>query len=576
MAMPNRQRVGKGPDSVSERARVTLDVVAASSPEAGKARLKLYESAGPGIRVSLAALVVRAMLLATAALGLGSLLDAFREGRGLTGPLLVVGAAFLVASASSAAVPLLAARVESRVGADLRSRLLRAVFDDPMARRRSGGVVNLATDGVDAVGALAGVFLPQLIGGIVIPLLLCAVVAFIDVPVAVVLLVAVPLVPVLLRGMEKRFKVVTERYRETADRISARFFDGVQGLRTLRVFDAAQSFGRELEDESERLRQETMALLRVNQLALFFVDSVFTLGTVVAAAGAAMWRAGSGAITPGEGLSIVILGVALIEPLTQIGRFFYVGAIGRAAAAEVRSFLSEVSGEFSPRSGESGKIELAGVDFAYDQSPVLEGVDLEVGPGQMLGVVGPSGSGKTTLAGLVSGLMTADRGRIEVDGRVALVSQQPFLFAGTVRENLLVAQPEATDDELWDALGSADLSDRISADPAGLDAQVGERGLGLSGGEAQRLTIARMFLVDAQIVVLDEPTSNIDIASEERIRRALGRLTSGKTVFLIAHRRSTLEDVDCILELSGGRVSRLVDRHSPEGEALLADLAPVV
>lgn len=526
--------------------------------------IRLYAAGRTGIRRSIVFLAARSLLGAAAAVVLGRFIDDFSTGDGV-----VVDIWWLTALLAGSAVlgwslPLLVDRTRAAVESDLVTRILDAVIRRPAMRYRSGEVANRATEGVSAVGTLAGKFLPQLIGGIVIPLLICGVVATIDVPAALVLLVTVPAVPLLLRGMESRFTSVTRRYNETADRLSARFFDGIQGMKTLRALDAARDYGRGLEQESEQLRAETMALLRVNQLALFIVDSLFTLGTVVAAGGVALWRLRDGAITTGEAVAIVLLGVALIEPISQIGRFFYVGAIGRAAARDIKGFLGDRARGpvFEPRSGDEGWVRFEEVSFAYDKTgpPVLDSVTFRVEPGEKVGLVGASGAGKSTIAGLLVGLLQPDSGLVDIGGRVAMVAQQPFLFHGTLRENLLLADPGAGDDELWAALEAADLADLVEGRAGGLDLEVGERGLQLSGGEAQRLTIARLLLADAPIVVLDEPTSNVDIETETRVRRALDRLTASRTVIMIAHRRSTLEGVDRVISVADGAVGEKVER----------------
>lgn len=525
--------------------------------------IRLYTAGRAGIRRSILVLAARALLVAAAAVVLGSLIDGVASGSSVAADISWLVGLLLGVSVLGWRWPLLAHQTGSAVEADLAVRILDAVIRRPTTRYRTGEVANRATEGVSAVGTLAGKFLPQLVGGIVIPLLICAVVATIDIPSALVLLVTVPAVPLLLRGMEGRFTSVTRRYNETADRLTARFFDGIQGMKSLRALAASDEYGRALAEESEQLRGETMALLRVNQLALLIVDSLFTLGTVVAAGGAAFWRFQEGAITVGEAIAIILLGVALIEPISQIGRFFYVGAIGRAAAKDIKTFLGDTGGApvFAPRSGDEGWVRFENVSFAYeDDNPVLDSVTFQIEPGEKVGLVGPSGAGKSTIAGLVVGLLQPDRGRVEVDGRVAMVAQQPFLFHGTLRENLLLADPDADDEDLWGALGAADLTDLVG-DRGGLELEVGERGLQLSGGEAQRLTIARLILADAPIVVLDEPTSNVDIETETRVRRALDRLMVGRTVILIAHRQSTVTGVDRVISVGQGSVSEGVGQR---------------
>ena len=478
----------------------------------------------------------------------------------MEGGLAWMGGLLLARGLISAAPPLTAVSTSLRVEEDLRGRLLRRILSlGPRPDRRTGRLVSQATDGVEAVGSLAGTFFPQLVAGMSTPLLLAVVVATVDLPTAAVLLLVLPVVPLLLRLLEKRFASVSARYREKADGLAARFLDGLQGLITLESLDRADSYGDAIADDADRLRRETMVLLRVNQLALLAVDSLFTLGTVVAAAGMAAARLSVGAVTPGEAVSIVLLGVMLIEPLGQIGRFFYVGAIGRAAAKQVKELLGNEDDLDGSGIGPAtdGTVELHDVTYTYpDGTRAVTEVSFRIEPGERVALVGASGAGKTTIAHLVLGLIRPESGEVKVGGPAVLVPQRPFLFSGSVAENLRIAKPDASDDELWEALGAADLAAVVRKKPEGLEAPVGERGLKLSGGEVQRLAIARALLVDARVIVLDEPTSNIDLESEARINQALERLTQGRTVIVIAHRRSTLSRVDRILVVDGGRLVR--------------------
>ena len=521
---------------------------------------RLFAAGSKGLRLSVATGWVRALLGAAAVLALGRIIDAVAGGDSPTSLLVWLGGLLLARSLLAAIPPLAAADTSLRVEDDLRRRILDAVLSlGPRPGKRTGNLVSKVTEGVEAVGALAGTFLPQLIAGISIPILLAVVVATVDPLTALVLLLVLPAIPLLLRLMERRFAAVSARYRETADELAARFLDGLQGLRTLEALDQAEAYGDAIAADAERLRAETMGLLRVNQLALLAVDTLFTLGTVVIAAAMAGLRLTAGAITTGEAVAIVLIGVMLIEPLTQIGRFFYVGAIGRAAAAQVKELLglARSDRESAPTQGgtAAGMVELDDVTYTYpDGTRAVEGISLRVSPGERVALVGSSGAGKTTLGHLVLGLLRPQSGEVRVGGRAVLVPQRPFLFHGTVADNLRLARPDASDDELWAALDAADLAEAVAARPERLDAAVGERGLSLSGGEAQRLAIARALLVDAPVVVLDEPTSNIDLESEARVRAALHRLTEGRTVLIIAHRRSTLAGVDRVLVMEGGRL----------------------
>jgi ATP-binding cassette subfamily C protein CydD len=529
----------------------------------------LYIAGRTPLRVSVVVGWARALVGAGAVLIIGRIIDRATAGDAPTGLFIWLAALLLARAALSATSQLTAAATSSRVESDLRARVLDAVLRvGPWSGRRTGDTVAKATEGVEAVGALAGTFLPQLITGMSIPLLLAVVVATIDLPTAIVLVLVLPLIPLLLRLLEKRFALVSARYRETADQLAARFLDGIQGMRTLKTLDQADAYGDRIAEEAERLRAETMGLLRVNQLALLAVDTLFTVGTVVAAAAMAALRLSAGAITVGEAAAIVLLGVMLIEPLSQIGRFFYVGAIGRAAAAQVKELLGMANEASQPSEAPmpppAGLIEFRRISFAYpDGTRALEEVSFRIEPGDRVALVGPSGAGKTTIAHITLGLLEPQHGSVRVGGPAVLVPQRPYLFHGSVADNLRLAKSDAADSQLWAALQAADLADTVLERADGLDTQVGERGLQLSGGEVQRLAIARALLVDAPVVVLDEPTSNVDLESETRLRAAIDRLTSGRTVMVIAHRRSTIAGMDRALVIRGGRLVETVEAGQP-------------
>lgn len=535
----------------------------AESP-ASRASIPLYTAGKKSLRVSIMIGWLRALLGAVAAVAIGDVIDNVVSGQPFAGSLTPVASLLLLRALLAPFVPLTAGVTSTRVEMDLRGRALDAALKvGPWSGRRTGETVVRATEGIDAVGALAGTFLPQLVTGMTIPIILSVVVATIDLGTAAVLIFVIPLIPLLLRLLEKRFASVSARYRATADQLAARFVDGIQGIRTLKILDRADSYGDRIAVESERLRSETMRLLRVNQLALLAVDTLFTMGTVVAASLMAAIRLSAGAITVGQAVAIVLLGIMLIDPLSQIGRFFYVGAIGRASAAEVKGLLAEADQQEAPRAHvkqvRDGSVEFENVSFAYpDGTEAVQDITFMVNPGERAALVGPSGAGKTTIAHLILGLLQPRAGSVLVGGEPVLVPQRPFLFYGSIRENLSLGKPEAKDGELWAALEAVDLARTVEQRAGGLDSQVGERGLQLSGGEAQRLAVARALVVDSPVVVLDEPTSNVDLESEARMSEAIERLTDGRTVLIIAHRRSTIAGVDKVIFVKDGQLAGIV------------------
>jgi ATP-binding cassette subfamily C protein CydD len=487
----------------------------------------------------------------------------------------------VVAGLAAWAVPFLSARDQAADEAAERHRIIRHVFRLGAAQRsreRTGSIVSTATDGIERAAAYRGTFLGPMIGSMTAPLLVLAMMGwFLDWTVAGWTAIALPVIPLALGGFQAAFRGVSRRYRENGRVFAAKFLDAIQGLPTLRLMNADKAQGRELTKAAEELRRHVMRLLAGNQVMLFVVDSLFSIAFIAVVAGLALWRIGTDAITPGQGLALVLCGTLLLDPLDRIGQFFYIGMGGMASVREIKALLAEQPAVTDPPAVElvaadaaatagaptAPAVELVGVDFAYGDGPeVLRGFDLRAERGEHVALVGPSGAGKTTVAELVQGNLRPLAGQVRLFGQDAarqplawqrqqlgVVAQHTYLFTATLRDNLLVADPAASDERLGEALAAADLADFVAELPDGLDTQVGERGLALSGGQSQRLGIARAFLKDAPVLVLDEPTAHVDLASERAILAALDQLGADKTVITISHRRATIGHADRIMEV---------------------------
>ncbi|MGI5271777.1 ABC transporter ATP-binding protein/permease [Nonomuraea sp. CA-218870] len=476
-----------------------------------------------------------------------------------------------VARALSAAwVPAITVRAGGRLELDLRDRVYRHLLrlGAPLrSSEQTGRLVSTGTEAVELVATYYATFLGPILASMTVPILVLAAIAiFVDPWTALVLAVAVPAIPLTVGVFQRAFARVSDGYRDTANRLAARFLDALQGLTTLKLFNQGTAHGRTLAKASEDLRQAIMRLLAGNQVILFVIDTVFSLGMITAATVLAMIRFRDGAIGPGEAVALVLLATQLVEPLDKVGQFFYVGMSGMAAAKEIRNLLAErpsvTDADAGHPAGTTSEVTFDAVGFGYlADTPVLREVSFTIAPGEKLALVGPSGSGKSTVAALLQRNLDPGEGTIRVGGhdvtavpaawvreQISVVAQTTYLFTGTLRDNLKVAAPDADDDRLREALAVADLD-------LDLDTPVGERGLTLSGGQAQRVSIARAALKDAPILVLDEPTSNVDLESEAAILAALDRLTAGRTVLVIAHRLSTVRDADRIAVLEDGAVT---------------------
>lgn len=443
-----------------------------------------------------------------------------------------------------------------------------------LGSRRTGELVNMAVDGMEWLELFFGVYFVQFLIGMATPLLLCAYIFFIDWVVGLTLLISIPLTPVFLGMFAHRFRKVSDRYFEMNSHLSAQFLDNLQGMTTLKLFNQGRPRGQKIYQETELNRVETMRLLLVNQIMIFFTDWGFALGTTVVMTVVALLRLRAGFISPGEVVALVLISSEFARPLTLIGAFFFAGAIGREVARKTRDFLAEdplVARPENPKPVPPGPVGVAfdNVRFSYpgSETPALDGLTMQIEPGETVALIGRSGSGKTTATHLLLRFFAHQSGAVTIGNQsiadfdlealrahIALVPQDPYLFYGTVAENLRIASANASQQAVEAAAKAANIHDFIQAQPNQYDTLVGERGLSLSGGQAQRLAIARAILKDTPIVILDEPTSQIDVANEVVIRDAIRELTRDKTVLLIAHRLSTVEQADRIIVLDQGRV----------------------
>ncbi|MGO1318215.1 MAG: ABC transporter ATP-binding protein/permease [Cellulomonadaceae bacterium] len=515
-----------------------------------------------------------ALALAAVYLAVGAAVDALDASSGLsavttavllTAPVVVGVAAWAGLRGTSTA--------QASTEARLRRGLVAHVFALGSAERGrawTGRTVGTATDGVERSAAYSATFIGPMIGSMTIPVLTLVVLAVtVDGPTAGFLAIALPVIPLFIGGFQKAFRKVSRRSREAARRLSAQFLDALQGLGTLRALHAGGVVGARLAQAAEEQRRRTMQLLAGNQLVLLVTDAVFSLAMITTATGLAIVRLRDGAITPGQAVAVVLLATLLLEPLDRIGQFFYIGMGGIAATKEIRGFLAQrppfAPGDVDP--GESARtVDLDDVDFAYDDAaPVLHGAGLHVADGEDVALVGRSGAGKTTTLELVQGSLQPQSGTVRLGGhdlarttphwtrrQSAVVAQSTYLFTGSLAANLRIADPVASDDRLWQALEDAHLAEEVRTWPDGLGTLVGERGLALSGGQAQRVAIARALLKDAPIVLLDEPTSQVDLTSERAILAALERLTRGRTVLTVAHRASTISGADRVVRVADG------------------------
>ncbi|MFD7287816.1 thiol reductant ABC exporter subunit CydD [Streptomyces sp. NPDC059863] len=514
--------------------------------------------------------IAQAMLIAEVVVG------AFQrgfDGSDLRTPLLLLVAVAAGRGLVSWLTELAAHRASAAVKSELRGRLLeRAAELGPgwLSGQRVGSLVALATRGVDALDDYFARYLPQLGLAVVVPVAVLARIVTEDWVSAAIIVVTLPLIPLFMVLIGWATQARMDRQWRLLSRLSGHFLDVVAGLPTLKVFGRAKAQAEAIRTITSEYRQATLRTLRIAFLSSFALELLATLSVALVAVTIGM-RLVHGELDLYTGLVVLILAPEAYLPIRQVGAQYHAAAEGLSAAEEIFTVL-----ETEPPAGGTGEVpgvprlELDGVTVRHQgrTEPSLDEATLTVEPGETVALVGPSGIGKTTLLNVVLGFAAPDEGRVRVDGRdlasldlerwrerIAWVPQRPYLFAGTIAENVRLARPDADDTAVRDALRDAGAYDFVAALPEGPDTVLGEDGAGLSAGQRQRLALARAFLADRPLLLLDEPTAALDGETEAGIVEAVRRLAVGRTVLLVVHRPALLAVAD--------RVVTLVERARP-------------
>lgn len=437
---------------------------------------------------------------------------------------------------------------------------------------RAGEIATTISEGVDALRAYYAHFLPQLYLAAAIPLTLLVVVFPRDLYAGAIFAFTAPLIPVFMVFIGEHAKKRVEAQFSELGRMASFFLEVLGALPTLKAIGAANAQLREVERTSRAYGEANMAVLRVAFVSALALELLATLSValVAVAIGLRLVRGDSAYF---DGLFVLILAPDYYQPLRALGASFHASMSGVEAAKHIFGLLDLPA---PPTSGDvpapDGGIVLHGLGFRYPGSDknALSNVHLTVLPGTTLALVGASGSGKTTLTRIVLGLLTPTEGRLEIGGipaedidpaawraQLGWVPQEPHFFAGSIADNVRLGAPDAADDALWRALEDAELADTVRALPIGLETPVGEGGLGLSGGQAQRLALARALLSAPSILILDEFTASLDPWTEARIIARMHELCKGRTVLMAAHRLSTARAADQIAVLHHGEVVEL-------------------
>lgn len=428
-----------------------------------------------------------------------------------------------------------------------------------------GADVTLLGRGLDALDPYYAGYLPQRYAAAVVPLAVLARLAVADWPSALIIAVTLPLIPVFGALVGRHTKQATERQWGLLHRLGGHFLDVVAGLPTLRAYGRDEAQTEVVGAMADAHRRATVRTLRIAFLSSFVLETLASLSVALVAVPAGL-RLLSGSIDLRVALLVLLLAPEAYLPLRALGTRFHAAAEGRAVLDQVNALLEDDVAEVSrPVPGTAGRIEIEGIVVRYegDRTPALDGFWLSVEPGERVALAGPSGAGKSTLLRAVLGFVGVETGRILVDGadlsvldlaawrrQVAYVPQRPHLFAGTVADNIRLGRTDASEAEVREAAEAAAAHGFIAALPHGYATELGERGLGLSTGQRQRLAIARAYLMDAPIVVMDEPTARLDLHGEALVAEAAGRLLEGRTALLVAHRPALLSLADRVVHLA--------------------------
>jgi len=465
--------------------------------------------------------------------------------------------------------------VAVRIKSDLRERLFSHILKlGPAYTRgqRTGELTTAAVEGIEALDAYYSQYLPQLVITALVPISILIVVFPLDLLSGIVMLVTAPLIPFFMIMIGKGAEIVTKRQYQTLSRLSAHFLDSLQGLTTLKLFGQSKPHAKNIEKVSDQFRDTTLSVLRITFLSALALELLATLSTAVIAVEIG-FRLLYARMEFLQAFFILVLAPEFYLPLRMLGARFHAGMSGTSAARRIFEILDipvnsnqySVSSRQSVEEVTSIEFEKASYTYPGETTPALENVNLAIPMGQHIALVGPSGAGKSTLANLLLGFMQPTSGAIIIQPNsqlpisqllphLAWVPQRPYLFHDTLSANIRLGKPYATTEEMIEAAKAAHLHEFIETLPEKYETIIGESGARLSSGQAQRLALARAFLKDAPILVLDEPTSSLDPETESLLEESTRRLMQGRTAITIAHRLNTVFRADQIIVLEEGRI----------------------
>ncbi len=432
---------------------------------------------------------------------------------------------------------------------------------------RTSEIVQVAVEGVDQLETYFGAYLPQFFYAMLAPLTLFLVLLRVNVPSAVVLFVCVPLIPAAIAAVQTWAKKLLSKYWGQYTALGDTFLENLQGLTTLKIYQADAFKNKEMNEESEKFRKITMKVLTMQLNSITIMD-IIAYGGAALGVFFSVTQYQNGGVDLAGALLVILLSADFFIPMRQLGSFFHIAMNGMAASDKIFRFLElpeapKKAAEF-PKNAE---IVCENLRFSYEADrEILKGIDLRIPRETFVAIAGESGCGKSTVASILMGRNRGYKGAIQIGDielsdisesslmqNITYISHNSYLFQGTVRENLLMGNPDATEDEMWAVLEQTNLSAFLRSEE-GLDTKLAEKASNLSGGQCQRLALARALLHDSPVYIFDEATSNIDVESENDIMEQILLLAKKKSVLLISHRLANITKADIIYAMEQGEV----------------------
>lgn len=432
---------------------------------------------------------------------------------------------------------------------------------------KTSEIVQVAVEGVDQLETYFGAYLPQFFYAMLAPLTLFLVLLRVNIPSAVVLFVCVPLIPAAIAAVQTWAKKLLSKYWGQYTALGDTFLENLQGLTTLKIYQADAFKNKEMNEESEKFRKITMKVLTMQLNSITIMD-IIAYGGAALGVFFSVTQYQKGRVDLSGALLVILLSADFFIPMRQLGSFFHIAMNGMAASDKIFRFLELPEAPKKAAAFPKGaEIVCENLRFSYEADrEILKSIDLRIPKGQFVAIAGESGCGKSTVASILMGRNRGYKGKIRIGDielsdiaesslmqNITYISHNSYLFKGTVRENLLMGNPDATEDEMWAVLEQTNLV-AFLRNEEGLDTKLAEKASNLSGGQCQRLALARALLHDSPVYIFDEATSNIDVESENDIMEQILLLAKKKSVLLISHRLANITKADVIYAMEQGEV----------------------